>query len=87
MTTGKEVNQKISDVSMAWTGFLAELHRLINELEGPMGTVRGTVSSLGIPTKYMTREQQITNTITALDQASRQFTEKIAKLREFLRTY
>ena len=85
MPTAREVNQKLSEVTVGWHSLLGEAHRLLNEVETQVRDFGNIGSSLAIPTPYQTKEQQISYAITRITDTQRRATEAIAKLREFLR--
>jgi len=83
MPTARELNQKIADVSIGWSGFLAEAHRLLNAAD-LSGELNSPISTLAIPSKYATTEQRVQQAINLLTQTQTRMRDSIARLRTFL---
>jgi len=83
MPTARELNNKLSEVSVGWAGFLAEAHRLLNATD-LSGELNSAINTLAVPSKYSTTEQRIQQAINLLQQTQNRMRDSIARLRTFL---
>jgi len=84
MPTARELNQKVADVSIGWSSFLGDVHRMLNDVEASITAADGMVSTLAVPSPYRTPEQRISDAVTRLSQLGMEGREKIRRLRTFL---
>jgi len=83
MPSARELNPKIADVSVGWHGFLADVHRMLNEVETATA-IQSVINTLAVPSPHITPQQRIDWAVRALDQIQRQSRESIQKLRTHL---
>ena len=85
-SNAKDVAQKINETNMAWARFLAEVHRLVNDVE-TSAALQSVISSLAIPSRSQTKEQQIQWAVSMLNQIQNQSRTAVQKLRSFLTSF